>query len=215
MTDPRYFWMEARQNWHLPDAGGVQRPLNYFSRNFLHWDQYYAMPLLDMRDRARRIAEAGLGGYAVAYEPGFSTASIYGDRIPFPVDLIPYRLTRFAYREFTWNPNLTWEEFKARALKKFFAPQTSDRLVDMMVTLREFMREGPASQSIMVGAAARYGAEPGKAQMTSYADTLRPRLAAMESEVNAESGKLQGPTPEGINLIQTCIRDLRAVYYIS
>ena len=146
MTDPRYYWMEARQNWQLPDAMGSLRPLNYFSRNILHWDQYYTMPLLNMRDQARRVGEAGISGYAVAYEPGFANASVYGERIPFPVDLIPYRLTRFAYREFTWNPNLSWDEFRARAHKKFFSPEMSEDLVDMMVTLRDFMREGPASK---------------------------------------------------------------------
>jgi hypothetical protein len=200
MTDPRYFWMEARQNWQLPDAMGSLRPLNYFSKNTLHWDQYYTMPLLNIRDQARRVVEAGISGYVVAYEPGFATASVYGKRIPFPVDLIPYRLTRFAYREFTWNPNLSWDEFRARVHRRFFAPEMSEDLVDIMITLRDFMRGGPASHPPMVGV---------------NAETLRPRLAAMEAAVNTKKGTAQGTPPEGITLIETCIHDLRAAYHIE
>jgi hypothetical protein len=215
MTDPRYFWMEARQNWQLPDAMGSLRPLNYFSKNILHWDQYYTIPLLNMRDQARRVVEAGISGYAVAYEPGAATASVYSNRIPFPVDLIPYRLTRFAYREFTWNPNLSWDEFRARVHKKFLSPGMSEDLVDIMVTLRDFMREGPASQPPMVGASARYGTEPTQGEIAFFANTLRPRLAAMEAEVNAEASKAQGTPPEGIRLIQTCIHDLKVAYHLA
>ena len=150
MTDPRYFWMEARQNWRLQNAKGALKDLGYLSKNILHWDQYYTMPLLDMRDQARRVAEAGIAGYVVAFEPGFATASVYGDRVPFPVDLIPYRLTRFAYREFTWNPQISWSEFKARVHKKFSAPPMSGDLVDIIITLRDLMQNcsGPVEQLI-------------------------------------------------------------------
>jgi hypothetical protein len=155
---------------------------------------------LDIRDQARRVAEAGISGYAVAYEPGAATASVYGDRIPFPVDLLPYRLTRFAYREFSWNPNLSWDEFRTRVHKRFLVPEMSEDLVDMMVTLRDFMREGPPSQPPMVGLSA---------------ETLRPRLAAMEVQVDSQADKAEGTSPEGIKLIRTCINDLRAAYHIT
>jgi hypothetical protein len=69
-----------------------------------------------------------------------------------------------------------------------------------MVTLRDFMREGPASQPPMVGV---------------NAENLRPRLAAMEAEVRAEKGASPGNPPEGVTLIETCIRDLRAAYHIE
>jgi hypothetical protein len=200
LTDPRYFWVETRQNWQLPDAMGSLRPLNYLSKNMLHWDQYYMMPLLDIRDQARRVAEAGMAGYATAFEPGFATAAVYGERIPFPIDLLPYRLTRFAYREFSWNPGLSWDEFRARIHRRFFAAEMSEDLVDIMITLREFMRQGPASKSPSAGV---------------DAETLRPRLAAMEAELNNQKGMAQGTAPEGITLIETCIRDLRAAYHIG
>ncbi len=200
LADPRYYWVEVRQNWQLPGAIGSLRPLNQLSKNVLHWDQYYRMPLLDIRDQARRVAEAGISGYAVAYEPGAASASVYGDRIPFPIDLLPYRLTRFAYREFAWNPDLSWDEFRARVHKKFLAPGMSQDLVDIMVTLRDFMREGPASQPPMVGV---------------NAENLRPRLAAMEAEVRTEKGASPGNPPEGVTLIETCIRDLRNAYHIE
>src|SRR5262249_43045256 len=125
MTDPRLFFhwpLEEHQDWALPDATGTMRPLTYFSKNMLHYDRVYDRPLMDIRDRARRVTEAGLRGFSMNFEPGYYTASIYGRRIPFPVELIPYRLTRFGYREFTWDPKLTWNEFRARTQKKFFAP---------------------------------------------------------------------------------------------
>ena len=208
MTDPRYFWMEARQNWRLQNAKGALKDLGYLSKNILHWDQYYTMPLLDMRDQARRVAEAGIAGYVVAFEPGFATASVYGDRVPFPVDLIPYRLTRFAYREFTWNPQMSWSDFKARVHKKFFAPPMSDDLVDIMITLRDLMREGPLARR---GSADNFRQE----DVRPFAEILRPRLAAMEAEVAAERGKGSGTNWEGITLVETCIRDLRAAYHIT
>ena len=208
MTDPRYFWMEARQNWRLQDAKGALKDLGYLSKNILHWDQYYTMPLLDMRDQARRVAEAGIAGYVVAFEPGFATASVYGDRVPFPVDLIPYRLTRFAYREFTWNPQMSWSDFKARVHKKFFAPPMSDDLVDIMITLRDLMREGPLARRASADNFRQEDVRP-------FAEILRPRLAAMEAEVAAERGKGSGTNWEGITLVETCIRDLRAAYHIT
>ena len=47
------------------------------------------------------------------------------------------------------------------------------------------------------------------------AENLRPRLAAMEAEVRAEKGASPGNPPEGVTLIETCIRDLRAAYHIE
>src|SRR5262249_39404746 len=111
-------------------------------------------------------------------------------------------------REFTWNPQMSWGDFKARVHKKFFAPEMSDDLVDIMTTLRDLMREGPL---------AKRGSADNSSQQNvgSFAEVLRPRLEAMEALLVAERGKGSGTTWEAITLIETCTRDLRTAYNIA
>lgn len=205
--DPRYHFMEVRQNWELQDHEGVLRPLRRISENTLHWDQYYRQPLRQIGEHARRIHEDGLAGYSVAFEPGFNSHSVFGRSIPFPVDAIPYRLTRFAYREYTWNPNLSWPDFQKRLLDHFFGEGADPELFDLTHTLFEFMRTGPITGSFRELVNPVDGA--------GYGKMLKPRLAAIEQRLNRFEPSLgaRGKTV-GLPLLRRAITDLRAGYSI-
>jgi hypothetical protein len=206
--DPRYYFLEVRQNWALQDHEGVLKPLRELSPNAMHWDQYYGLPLRDIGERARRIWEDGLAGYVVAFEPGFNSHSVFGRSIPFPVDAIPYRLTRFAYREFTFDPSLSWAGFRQRLLDSFFGDRANPELVDLTLTLFEFMRTGPISGSF------RELTHP--ADGSGYGKMLKPRLAAIEARLNGMEPGL-GPRAKsvGLPLLRRAIADLRKGYSIE
>ena len=206
--DPRYYFLEVRQNWMLQDREGVLKPLRDLSANAMHWDQYYGLPLRDIGERAHRINEDGLTGYVVAFEPGFNTHSVFGRSIPFPVDVIPYRLTRFAYREFTFDPNLTWNNFRKRLLDHFFGEGADPELVDLTLSLFEFMRTGPISGSFHELAHPVDGSD--------YGRKLKPRLSAIEARLNRMEPGL-GPRGKsiGLPLLRRAIKDLREGYSIQ
>ncbi|HZT30842.1 MAG TPA: hypothetical protein VFA33_13210 [Bryobacteraceae bacterium] len=205
--DPRYYFLEVRQNWELQDREGVLKPLRDLSPNAMHWDQYYGLPLRDIGERAHRIAEDGLAGYIAAFEPGFNSHSVFGRTIPFPADAIPYRLTRFAYREFTWDPNLSWTGFKKRLLDAFFGEGADPELFDLTYTLFEFMRTGPISGSF------RELTHP--VDGSAYGRMLKPRLAAIEARLNNLEPRL-GPKGKavGVPLLRRAIADLRLGYAV-
>ena len=203
--DPRYYFLEVRQNWELQDSEGVLKPLRELSPNTMHWDQYYALSLRDIGERVRRVYQDGLAGHIVAFEPGFKSHSVYGRSIPYPVDAIPYRLTRFAYREFTWDPNLSWNDFRKRLVDHFFGEGADPELVDLTLTVDAFMRTGPIT-----------GSEDELTQPvdgTAYGKRLNPRLAAIERRLNALEPNL-GPRAKsvGLPLVRRAIQDMRVAY---
>ncbi len=205
--DPRYYFLEVRQNWALQDSEGVLTPLRELSANAMHWDQYYALPLRDIGEKARRIQQDHLAGYVVAFEPGFNSHSVFGRTVPFPVDAIPYRLTRFAYSEFTFDPQLSWDGFRQRLLTYFFGEGADPELVDLTLSLFEFMRTGPISGSF------RELTNPVDGR--SYGVLLKPRLAAIEARLaRLEPGLGQRGRTVGVPLLRRAIQDLRQGYSI-
>lgn len=206
--DPRFHFMEVRQNWELQDREGVLKPLHEISDNTLHWDQYYRLSLREIGERARRIHEDGLAGYAVAFEPGFNTHSVFGRSIPFPVDAIPYRLTRFAYSEFTFDPTLSWPNFRKRLASHFFGDGADPELTDLTLTLFEFMRTGPITGSFRELTNPVDGSAHGK--------LLKPRLAAIEARLDRMEPSLGARGKNvGVPLLRRAIRDLRTGYSIQ
>jgi hypothetical protein len=124
------------------------------------------------------------------------------------VDAIPYRLTRFAYREFTWDPALSWPGFRKRLLEHFFGPDAEPEMVDLTLTLFEFMRTGPITGSF------RELTHP--VDGSAYGRMLKPRLAAIEGSLNQLEPKLGARAKaEGLPLLRRAIRDLRTGYAIQ
>ncbi|MBN1395021.1 MAG: hypothetical protein JW959_08355, partial [Pirellulales bacterium] len=79
-------------------------------------------------------------GAAAAFEPGFHSASYYSGEVPFPVDAIPYAISRFAFRTYSWEPNLSPSVFRERLRRKYFTPEISPELVDDMLWLYGFIQ---------------------------------------------------------------------------
>lgn len=205
--DPRYYFLDVRQNWVLPDSQGVLRPLSELSPNSMHWDQYYALPLRDLGERARRIQEDGLAGWIVAFEPGFATNSIYGRRIPYPVDLMPYQLTRFAYREFSFNPSLSWNGFRKQMLAHFFGQQANPELVDLMLTIFNLIQTGPIRGS--------YTELTKPVDGEGYGRMLKPRLAVIEKKLDQLAPALPPRGRQiGLPLLRQAIQDMREAYSV-
>jgi hypothetical protein len=144
MRDPRFEWLEVRVGldpqgaWRLPGPDGRPRPLAFFSRQILHFDPYYKIPIAQILSAGTRCAAEGLFGYAPAFEPGFASGSYYSEQIPFPTDLLPFTLTGFAYRETTWEPSLTLEGLKKRIGQRYFSPDAPQRFADDLMDLRQF-----------------------------------------------------------------------------
>ena len=144
MNDPRFEWVDCRvgldgkRAWVLPGPAGQPRPMAFLSRKLIHWDPFYTRSLNQLVLAAKRTADEGLYGYAPAFEPGFGSASYYSDQIPLPVDILPYNLTGFAFREVTWTPGISIDELKSRIQRRYFSPQAPKRLADDMVYLRQF-----------------------------------------------------------------------------
>jgi len=157
LADPRRHWLVVRGNWELPDLDGRMHPLTHFAREMIHWTHYYEDPLDDLRGWIERSVHEGLLGYCPAFEPGFSSASFYSDDIPFPVNALPYVLTRFAYRTFTWEPHLGQAQgqpllqFRERVRRKFFTPDAPPELTDDLLWLFDFIRTTATSTAFRPG----------------------------------------------------------------
>ncbi len=141
--DPRMEWLEVRSSWTLPTPEGPRKPLREFSDRVYHWDAYYRLAPEHMQARVRQTVKEGLHGYLPAYEPGFANCSIYdtASETPFPVDLIPFCLTQFCYRTFTWNPDISRDALLQRACRKFFSAEIPPQLADDLLFMRRFMAE--------------------------------------------------------------------------
>jgi hypothetical protein len=140
LNDPRLFWLVCRNNWDFPAAEGTARPLRWFSGNMLQWTQYYRLSTAELGKWIHRTRDAGCVGFLPALEPGFCSASWYSDEVPYPVDRIPYVVTRFAYREHCWEPDMTTEEFRRRLSRRFFGPGATARLADDLLQLFDLIR---------------------------------------------------------------------------
>src|SRR4051812_11294098 len=98
----------------LPGLDGKRLPLAYFTPRAIHWDLLCDVPLAKLADVCRKSASEGLAGYIAAFNPGFLTADYYNQDVPYPTDLVPFNLTRLAYRELTWEPSLSQEQLRER-----------------------------------------------------------------------------------------------------
>lgn len=139
-ADPRIEWMEARDSWQFPGAGGEPLPAAFFSPRVMRWEYSDQRPLEQMVRSTMRVASSGMYGFIMTFSPGFSSGSFYHD-VPYPVDLLPYVLTHFVFREATWSPCRTVAEMKTRVRHRFFGREAPASLADDLWALREILRE--------------------------------------------------------------------------
>jgi hypothetical protein len=196
MADPRFEWLDTRVGldlegpWRLPGPGGTPHPLAFFGRQISHWDPFYRAPAEAILTAARRSADEGLSGYVPAFEPGFGTGSYYFDRIPLPLDILPYTLTGFVYREATWEPWLTLDRLEGRIHSRFFSPEAPRRLAQDLIDLQRFSFDHWREICLFAKPRVGYLGEE-IARLTVDGERRRVRSIADPSQRRAESEKLQ------------------------
>jgi hypothetical protein len=201
MSDPRFEWLDTRVglpgpgNGALPGPGGIRRPFTFFSSRIQHWDQFYTLPIPALLANPQKVAEHGLNGYVVAFEPGpwVGSSSYYGDVIPLPVDILPYCMMGFAYREATWNPGITLDEFRKNVHRRYFSPEAPARLADDMIYLHQFsLDHWPELR--LYGKYGRPRTGPGgeRPEPTIAGQLKRVRAISDEKQRQAESAALLG-----------------------
>jgi hypothetical protein len=248
MSDPRFEWLEVRvgldpkRAWRLPGPDGQPRPLAFFSRQILHFDPYYKIPITHILSAGTRCAEEGLFGYAPAFEPGFATGSYYSDQIPFPTDILPFTLSGFAYREATWEPSLTLDGLKERICQRYFSPDAPKRFADDLIYLRQFSIDhaevlasfakprswydgrklepfslkGERERVRTIADPKQRGVETERLKATVAKLAAVPaaldRMKEIESAITASEPAATPKTRDGFTLIRRLINDTRVIY---
>ena len=227
-NDPRFQWLVVRGNWALPAADGQTHPLTWFSPNMIHWNQWYGEPVDALREWVRKSACEHLLGAVAAFEPGYSSASYYGCEVPFPAEAIPFAITRFTYRTYSWEPGLAPAAFRDRLYRKFFTSEIAPELVDDVLWLFDFIRtkSGVAATATTRGLVVRdlaameatdFAALPAE-KKTSQADWLRnvttlgaeaePRLKAIETRLAAQQ-PVSARSQRGLAMVRRGVADIR------
>lgn len=173
-NDPRFEWMEPRNSWTFPGPNGEAQPASYFSKNVMHWKQYYKTPLEELIAEVSRAKKEGLYGMVFPFEFGYGTGSFYKD-IPFPMEILPYALTGFVFREATWDPALTVEQMHDRTQQRFFGKDASKFLGDDLWKLREIIRTRKGADQINVIESHIKEARPNASPKTSEGLALMTR----------------------------------------
>ena len=152
--DPRMEWLNVRNQWEYPTSNGIRQPLRTFSERISHWDQYYRFDWATMQNVIRRTVREGLHGFLPAYEPGFRSYSVYPTTSPdpFPVRLIPFCLTQFDYRTFTWQPDLGSGDYHERLWRAHFSDEIPRDLARDLLFLKAFMKDNYTVLTHAIGA---------------------------------------------------------------
>ncbi|MCC7483283.1 MAG: hypothetical protein IT541_17355, partial [Hyphomicrobiales bacterium] len=88
-----------------------------------------------------KAADMGLLGFCPAFEMCFSV-DYHGAAIPYPMDALPYELTSYAFREFSWEPAQTIDAFREKMRNRYFGLDGDMGMVDALIYLRQFAIDG-------------------------------------------------------------------------
>ena len=220
----------ARGERELGIAGGgwPDASVDLFSPNMIHWNQWYGEPVDALREWVRKSACEHLLGAVAAFEPGYSSTYYYGCEVPFPAEAIPFAITRFTYRTYSWEPRLAPAAFRDRLYRKFFTSEIAPELVDDVLWLFDFIRtkSGVAATATTRGLVVRdlaameatdFAALPAE-KKTSQADWLRnvttlgaeaePRLKAIETRLAAQQ-PVSARSQRGLAMVRRGVADIR------
>lgn len=148
--DPRWTLFFTPHSAHLDPA------LIRLARHSLWWDESPALHRpQDIQRGAIRASDAGVTGYVPSLEAYSFVASVAEEgqawlkgrrQVPSgfgwlkegepPYDELPMRVNRIAYREFSRNPDLSYDHFKERLGKEVFGNAATPQLVDDLLELQ-------------------------------------------------------------------------------
>ncbi len=151
--------------WSLvftPHSSNPEPALIKRARSSLWWDDSPALRRpQEIRAGARRAREIGVSGYVpsleaftfVATEAEEGQAWLKGKRqVPLgfgwlepgdpPYDELPMRVNRIAYREFSRNPDLSFEAYKEILGREVFGEATTAQVVDDLLTIQAVFASG-------------------------------------------------------------------------
>jgi hypothetical protein len=177
--------------------------------------------------RARSARDAGVTGYVPSLE-GFSyvathveegRADLVGTRqVPFgfgwlgpgemPFDELPVRVNRVAFREFSRDPGLPFDEFKARLGRDVFGPEGDPVWVEDLLLLNRVFFEGRTWRQpapLASPARVRFDTAAGRvtpAALAAYRDTLR-----RVDEVGGRHGDAPHPARRDLHRISVWLVD--------
>ncbi len=203
IKDPRIQWVVVWGAWELSGPQGQKRPLPFFSRSHLHWNKPYRMSLDMIRATALRAADMGLLGYSPAWEVWFSAGlgDYYAGLIPYPMDLLPYELTAYAFREFTWEPAQSMDQFKAKMRRRYFGPDAPMPLVEDMVWMRQFVTDYSLTLTEFAGERAHW--DGGYFPALNVPETIKNARAAETQPFDWKTYQL--------NQLETKLKQLRKI----
>ena len=148
--DPRWTLFFTPHSAHL-DPALIKR-----AKNSLWWDDSPALRRpQDIQQGAKRARDAGVTGYVPSLEAYSFVATVAEEgqawlkgrrQVPLgfgwlepgdpPYDELPMRVNRIAYREFSHNPDLPFEQYKDILGREVFGEATTPQAVDDLLTLQ-------------------------------------------------------------------------------
>ena len=148
--DPRWTLFFTPHSAHLDPALIKQ------AKNSLWWDDSPALRRpQDTQQGAKRARSAGVTGYVPSLEAYSFVATVAEEgqkwlkgkrQVPLgfgwlepgdpPYDELPMRVNRIAYREFSHNPDLPFEQYKAILGREVFGEASTPQAVDDLLTLQ-------------------------------------------------------------------------------
>ena len=148
--DPRWTLFFTPHSAHLDPALIKQ------AKNSLWWDDSPALRRpQDTQQGAKRARDAGVTGYVPSLEAYSFVATVAEEgqkwlkgkrQVPLgfgwlepgdpPYDELPMRVNRIAYREFSHNPDLPFEQYKAILGREVFGEASTPQAVDDLLTLQ-------------------------------------------------------------------------------
>jgi hypothetical protein len=170
LSDPRFAWLVVGGNWELPGEKGQAKPLTHFSPNMIHWKQAYCASLDDLRQWIGRVAREGVLGCCAALDPEFA-----GDAAFTAAEAVPCAVTRLAYRELCWAPQLGLDRLREIIHERFFGADSSPDLTTALLFLFDLIREQGVKGAHVQKAAAATQLDRIEAILGRHPSEFRPK----------------------------------------
>lgn len=126
--DGRWIWLEVRDKWRLPAAGGALQPLRYFSPRVVSWYQPEYHSAEELAAWVRTAAAEGLEGVCLGREVG-SWGLLFGIREwnVYLTDSFRKHLSLFTFSRMAQAPATTIADWRKMIAREFFGAAAGER----------------------------------------------------------------------------------------